>query len=247
MNTDHNFLNYIEWDGVYRGPRKFVGNIDLDGVGALSKEVTSLGTLEILFGDLEASYSNLVDLGNLKEVHGDFAISMTKIESLGNLHFISAGCDASNSYITDLGKITKATSYFDISNTPLSSLGNLIECREIIANNCSNLKSLGSLETIEVGSFNVTPLEDFGNLKQIDRYVTFKTSNDHEQLFDGADLWADLDLFISQTPFEDYPLHMEHDVLPIRILVNNYLKTGKLMKLPLKFMSKETINKMKLV
>lgn len=97
---------YIEKKG--NPPYVLVGNINLAG----REDITSLGSL---FG-----------------VEGDLKINGTSVESLGNLVFVKGYLKCNNTPLESLGKLTSVNS-IDANNTQLSSLGNLTSVKGFIS------------------------------------------------------------------------------------------------------------------
>lgn len=95
--------------GVYHGPECIQGTIF---IGHRQNRFTSLGSLEVVKGDLIVDADNLLDLGSLREVlcngksKGKVSIHGLGICSLGNLKNISGNLDIrSAEKLTDLSSV----------------------------------------------------------------------------------------------------------------------------------------------
>jgi hypothetical protein len=98
------------------------GELDL-----YDSSIESLGKLEFVGGNLSLyDCQNLKTLGKLKKVEGELNLSNSSIESLGELEFVGGNfglfrCEN----ITTLGKLKKVEGYVDLRDSPIESLGDL--------------------------------------------------------------------------------------------------------------------------
>jgi len=89
--------------------------------------IKSLGDIEKANGLFGLCDSNIEDLGNLKEVAGDFFISShtvhSKLKSLGNLEIIHGDLNLRYSDVEDLGKLKKVEGNVNLRDTNIKNLG----------------------------------------------------------------------------------------------------------------------------
>jgi hypothetical protein len=97
------------------------GDVDLRNNG----EITTLGSLISVEGDLDLSESEIQSLGNLTSVGGNLNLYETPIESLGNLKSVGGHLDLKHSEIQSLGNLTSIGGDLSLYKTPIKSLGNL--------------------------------------------------------------------------------------------------------------------------
>ncbi|MFT4526695.1 MAG: hypothetical protein ACI85F_002871 [Bacteroidia bacterium] len=93
------------------------------------KYLLSLNELEIIDGDLGISDSNIQDLGNLKEILGDFWISYSAVtpslKSLGFLEKVIGDVNLRYSNVSSLGNLAEVGGRLSLRDTPISDLSKL--------------------------------------------------------------------------------------------------------------------------
>ena len=97
------------------------GDLDLSEV----PEITDLGNVETIGGDLNLYNSNVASLGNLTSVGGYLNLYHSKVASLGNLISVGGDLDVSNSKVASLGNLTSVGGDLDLSGSKVTSLGKL--------------------------------------------------------------------------------------------------------------------------
>ena len=97
------------------------GKVDL----SKNEQITTLGNLISVEGDLNIWGSSIESLGNLISVDGDFTLDVTSIESLGNLTSVGLNLNAWKTKTKSLGNLTSVGRDLDLRYTPIESFGNL--------------------------------------------------------------------------------------------------------------------------
>jgi hypothetical protein len=166
VNEDWNFLQkYLKAIG---NPRYIiVGDVDL----LSRKDISDLGNLVGVDGDLNLRYSsieslgeleyvgedlllstckNIKTLGKLKKVIGDLWLSQSSIESLGELEFVGGALSLWNCQkIKTLGKLKRVEGDLDLEFSPIESLGELEFVGNILHVKYSKI-SYSELDSVEV-------------------------------------------------------------------------------------------------
>jgi hypothetical protein len=75
--------------------------------------------------DLDLSYNEIEDLGNLTSVGGNMYLGGSKIKTLGNLTSVGGDLFLGNSNIESLGNLTSVGGYLTLYVSNIKSLGNL--------------------------------------------------------------------------------------------------------------------------
>lgn len=101
---------YIERKG--NPPYILIGIIDLSG----RKNITSLGSLVGVEGDLRINGTSVETLGNLIFVTGYLKCNNTPLESLGNLTSVHS-ISADNTQLKSLGNLTSVKGFISVKNT----------------------------------------------------------------------------------------------------------------------------------
>lgn len=99
-------------------PYILVGEIDLSG----RKDITSLGSLIGVEGNLHIQGTSVETLGNLVFVTGYLKCQNTPLKSLGNLTSVRS-IDADNTELESLGNLTSVGGFISVKNTLVSRLG----------------------------------------------------------------------------------------------------------------------------
>lgn len=87
----------------------------------------------ILVGNIVLSgREDITSLGSLFGVEGDLKMNGTSVETLGNLVFVTGYLKCNNTPLESLGKLTSVNS-IDADNTQLNSLGNLTSVKGFIS------------------------------------------------------------------------------------------------------------------
>ncbi len=97
------------------------GDIDLND----NEEITTLGSLISVEGNVNLWDSSIKSIGNLTSVTDSFNIGGTLITSLGNLKFVGSSLLAHGTPIQSLGNLTSVGGDLDLRRTQIESLGNL--------------------------------------------------------------------------------------------------------------------------
>ena len=177
------------------------GDLDLSEV----PEITDLGNVETIGGDLNLYNSNVASLGNLTSVGGYLNLYHSKVASLGNLISVGGDLDVSNSKVASLGNLTSVGGDLDLSGSKVASLekltsvgGNLWLYDNKVAS-LGNLTSVGgnlNLEDSKVASLgNLTSVggelylygskvNSLGNLKKVGNSIYIDQGQFSEELLD---------------------------------------------------------------
>jgi hypothetical protein len=97
------------------------GKIDLEGM----KNITSLGSLFGVEGDLLINETSVETLGNLVFVTGYLKCNNTPLESLGNLTSVNS-IKADNTQLSSLGNLTSVKGFISVRNTWIYGGGKFI-------------------------------------------------------------------------------------------------------------------------
>ena len=91
------------------------------------EQITALRGVEKVIGSLGISCSTLIDLGELKEITGDFWIStyscVSQITNLGNIEYIGGNCRLRYSNIQIIDSLKKVGGDLSLRDTPINSIG----------------------------------------------------------------------------------------------------------------------------
>jgi len=106
----------------------------------------------IIVGDVDLrERKDISDLGNLVGVEGDLWLGSSSIESLGDLEFVDG--DLGLYYckdITTLGKLKKVGGDLSMTFSPIESLGELEFVEgNLVLYGCKNIKTLGNLKKVD--------------------------------------------------------------------------------------------------
>ena len=119
---------FNDWDLLQQflerrgNPRyEIVGDVNLSE----RKDISDLGNLVRVYGDLNLGFSSIMSLRNLEYVGGYLYLPETQIESLGNLVRVDGYLDLSESSIESLGNLQYVGGTLLLHDTPIQSLGNL--------------------------------------------------------------------------------------------------------------------------
>jgi hypothetical protein len=124
FNNDWNLLQrFLNKKG--NPPYILRGNIDLND----NEEITTLGNLISVEGNVNLWDSSIKSIGNLTSVTGSFNIGGTLITSLGNLKFVGRSLLAHGTPIESIGNLTSVGGDLNLRETPIESLGNLNSVR----------------------------------------------------------------------------------------------------------------------
>jgi hypothetical protein len=129
----------------------------------------------IIVGNVDLEYrKDISDLGNLVGVEGDLGLRYSSIQSLGELEFVDGvlslwGCEN----IKTLGKLKKVEGYLSLSYSSIESLGDLEFIDGYLdLSNCENIKTLGKLKRIE-GTLVLSrsSIESLGDLEYVGLWI----------------------------------------------------------------------------
>jgi hypothetical protein len=135
----------------------------------------------IIVGDVNLrERKDISDLGNLVGVEGDLKLVMSSIELLGELEFVDGDL---KSYlcknIKTLGKLKKVVGYLDLSSSSIESLGELeFVDGDLNLFKCQNITTLGKLKKVE-GNLNLrySSIESLGDLQFVGGNLWLKNIN----------------------------------------------------------------------
>jgi len=124
----------------------------------------------IIVGDVDlALREDISNLGNLVGIDGNLDLRYSSIESLGELEFVEGklklyGCEN----IKTLGKLKKVVrGYLNLGNSSIESLGELeFVGGHLALHICKKIKTLGNLKKVDGNlELNFSPIESLGNLQ----------------------------------------------------------------------------------
>jgi hypothetical protein len=120
--TEHQYKLLLEQDDILRIPFTAFGN-EWD---VLQKFMERRGNPPYMItDDLDLSYNEIEDLGNLTSVGGNMYLGGSKIKTLGNLTSVGGDLFLGNSNIESLGNLTSVGGYLTLYVSNIKSLGNL--------------------------------------------------------------------------------------------------------------------------
>ena len=120
--TEHQYKLLLEQDDILRIPFAAFGN-EWD---VLQKFMERRGNPSYMItDDLDLSYNEIEDLGNLTSVGGNMYLGGSKIKTLGNLTSVGGDLFLGNSNIESLGNLTSVGGYLTLYVSNIKSLGNL--------------------------------------------------------------------------------------------------------------------------
>jgi hypothetical protein len=119
----HSLQEYLKGKG--NPPYILKGSIDLMD----DKDITTLGSLISVEGNVNLWNSSIKSIGNLTSVTGSFNIGGTLITSLGNLKFVGRSLLAHGTPIESIGNLTSVGGDLNLRETQIESLGNLNSVR----------------------------------------------------------------------------------------------------------------------
>ena len=120
------------------------GDLDLSEV----PEITDLGNVETIGGNLWLNNSKVASLGNLTSVDGDLSLDNSNVTSLGKLTSVDGDLSLSNSKVASLGNLTSVGGFLSLTNSKLTSLGNLTSVGGNLYLRNSKVTSLGNLKKV---------------------------------------------------------------------------------------------------
>lgn len=156
-------------------------NISLsEGIWVTNKEITTLGHIKVIGGNLYLDDSPVTDLGDLRVIGGDFSIFGSKIKSLNKLEVI--GGDTFLYSIQDYGelKYIGGNAEFDTGDSTgklgkIEYIGGYAQFMSITDDN--TIKSLGNLKSIGgYAYFWDGSTDDLGQLQQVGGNVYLENS-----------------------------------------------------------------------
>ena len=114
----------------------------------------------------------ITTLGNLISVGGNLDLYRTKIKYLENLTSVGGYLDLRGTPIKSLGNLTSVGGYLGLSNTPIQSLGNLTSVDGNLNLRGTSIQSLGNLKSVGVElDLYETPISKKYSRKEIRRMV----------------------------------------------------------------------------
>jgi hypothetical protein len=159
VNNDWDLLQkFLELKG---NPRYIiVGDVNLRS----RQDISDLGNLVGVEGELDLYDSSIVSLGELQFVGGYLTLRSCKITTLGNLKKVEGGLNLRYSSIKSLGELEFIDGYLDLSNCEnIKTLGKLKRVDGYLNLRYSSIESLGDLEFVGEDFFiretNIPPSE----------------------------------------------------------------------------------------
>ncbi len=103
-----------------------LGSINIGRYPSLESDITSLGKLKYVYGDLRAGFSQLCDLGNLLAVGGYVDLESADLKSTGSLEYVGEDLIIrDNSDLKDASSLKYIGKNLDSQDTRISSFDNL--------------------------------------------------------------------------------------------------------------------------
>lgn len=131
--------------------------------------------------------SDLTDLGSLKKIGGNLTVANSNIQSLGKLEYIGGNADFENSKIRNTGALKKINCSCTFNNSEIEDLGDLEYIGGLLNLKDTQIKQLKSLKYI--GSdlcLNGSKVEDFGELKYVGGNVVTDYGSAQRKLLTNA-------------------------------------------------------------
>ena len=115
-----------------------------------------------------ANRKDISDLGNLVRVDGELILYRSSIQSLGNLEYVGINLDLRYTPIKSLGNLVRVDGYLWLDESSIESLGNLEYVGGDFDLRWSSIQSLGNLEYVGKGLYlQNTPIQSLGNLEYV--------------------------------------------------------------------------------
>ena len=131
--------------------------------------------------------SDLTDLGSLKKIGGNLTVANSNIQSLGKLEYIGGNADFENSKIRNTGALKKINCSCTFNNSEIEDLGDLEYIGGLLNLKDTQIKQLKNLKYI--GSdlcLNGSKVEDFGELKYVGGNVVTDYGSAQRKLLTNA-------------------------------------------------------------
>jgi hypothetical protein len=122
----HSLQEYLKGKG--NPPYILKGSIDLMNY----KEITTLGSLISVEGNIYLLDSSIKTLENLTSVEGSLNLMYSSIQSLGNLISVGGGLDLSETPIKSLGNLKSVGNSLYLKNTQISKIYTEKQIRDIV-------------------------------------------------------------------------------------------------------------------
>jgi hypothetical protein len=122
----HSLQEYLKGKG--NPPYILKGSIDLMDY----KEITTLGSLISVEGNVYLLDSSIKTLENLTSVEGSLNLMYSSIQSLGNLISVGGGLDLSETPIKSLGNLKSVGNSLYLKNTQISKIYTEKQIRDIV-------------------------------------------------------------------------------------------------------------------
>jgi hypothetical protein len=122
----HSLQEYLKGKG--NPPYILKGSIDLMDY----KEITTLGSLISVEGNIYLLDSSIKTLENLTSVEGSLNLMYSSIQSLGNLISVGGGLDLSETPIKSLGNLKSVGNSLYLKNTQISKIYTEKQIRDIV-------------------------------------------------------------------------------------------------------------------
>jgi len=135
----------------------------------------------IIVGDVILRYrDDISDLGNLVGVEGELNLEYSRINLLGKLEFVDGyfslyGCKK----IKTLGKLKKVKRTLQLTNSSIESLGELEFVGEaLLLSGCKNIKTLGKLKKVVDRLYlDLSSIESLGELEFVGEDLLIRYTN----------------------------------------------------------------------
>ena len=170
-------INYkkINW----KNNKVYSGHLDLANWRG-NHNVTDLGILTKVTGNLSLVNNPIKYLGNLEVVYGDLDLRGTQIESLGDLHHVKGNLDLSGTPIKDLGNLKSVGGSLHLARTPIESLGKLESVGGSLHLARTPIKDLGNLESVDFNLYlEETPISKMYSEEEIRQMVNIGRNLSH--------------------------------------------------------------------
>ena len=125
-------------------PRRLEGRREL-----YIKKLKAMLQQKHIEGDLDLSeVPEITDLGNVETINGNLYLRNSKVASLGNLTSVGGFLYLDNSEVASLGNLISVGGYLSLYNSKVASLGNLTSVGRNLSLNGSKIALLGKLQKV---------------------------------------------------------------------------------------------------
>jgi hypothetical protein len=152
-----------------------VGDVDLHS----RQDISDLGNLVGVEGDLWLNRSSVESLGELEFVDGELnLIKCSNIKTLGKLKKVDGDLRLGKSSIQVLGNLKKVDGNLWLNNSSIESLSNLEEVGRFFSlYNCKNIKTLGKLKRVGFSlDLGLSSIESLGELEYVGKNLVLNVN-----------------------------------------------------------------------